>query len=81
MYNQRMANGKHEENNPRRRPSRPPGMFVPIDSPIRKEEKEMRRMAGNPEVMSTKEQEAVADEALRKRPKQTRYTHDEEDDV
>lgn len=76
-----MANGKHEENNPRRRPSRPPGMFVPIDSPIRKEEKEMRRMAGNPEVMSTKEQEAVADEALRKRPKQTRYIHDEEDDV
>jgi len=76
-----MANGKHEENNPRRRPSRPPGMFVPIDSPIRKEEKEMRRLAGNPEVMSTKEQEAVADEALRKRPKQTRYIHDEEDDV
>ncbi len=75
-----MANGKHEENNPRRRPSRPPGMFVPIDSPIRKEEKEMRRMAGNPEVMSTKEQEAVADEALRKRPKQTRYIHDDDEE-
>jgi hypothetical protein len=56
-------------------------MFVPIDSPIRKEEKEMRRLAGNPEVMSTKEQEAVADEALRERPKQTRYIHDEEDEL
>ena len=51
-----MANGKHEENNPRRRPPRPPGLFVPLDSPIRKDEKEMLRLAGNPEVMSSKEQ-------------------------
>ena len=77
-----MAKGKPEENNPKRRPKRPrpPGLFVPLDSPIRKEEKEMRRLAGNPESMSSKEQEAVADEALRKRPKQTRYMHDEEED-
>jgi len=39
-----MAKGKPEENNPKRRPKRPrqPGLFVPLDSPIRKEEKEMR---------------------------------------
>ena len=52
-----MAKGKPEENNPKRRPKRPrpPGMFVPLDSPIRKEEKEMRRQAGLPQGMHSEE--------------------------
>lgn len=72
-----MANGKHEENNPRRRPSRPPGLFVPIDSPIRKDEKEMRRLAGNPESMDSEEQLQRAEKASRKRPPDTTSLHDE----
>jgi len=73
-----MAKGKPEENNPKRKPPRPPGLFVPINSPIRKEEKEMRRLAGLPESMSSDEAIKRADEALRKRPKQTRYLHDKD---
>jgi len=39
-----MAKGKPEENNPKRRPKRPrpPGLSVPLNSSIRKKEKEMR---------------------------------------
>lgn len=74
-----MAKGKPEENNPKRRPKRPrpPGMFVPLDSPIRKEEKEMRRQAGLPQGMHSEEQLKLADEALRERPPSTRALHDE----
>lgn len=74
-----MAKGKPEENNPKRRPKkpRPPGMFVPLDSPIRKEEKEMRRQSGFPQGMHSEEQLKYADEALRERPPSTRDIHDE----
>jgi hypothetical protein len=73
-----MAKGKPEENNPKRRPSRPRAS-VPRDSPLLAEQKEQRRLAGNPEFMSSKEQEEMADEALRERPRQTRYMHDKDD--
>ena len=74
-----MAKGKPEENNPKRRPKkpRPPGMFVPLDSPIRKDEKEMRRQARLPLGMHSEEQLKLADEALRERPKSTSALHDE----
>lgn len=88
-----MARGKPEENNPKRRPQKPkhpiphaPGNFktfgkwghsVPLDSPLRKEEKEMRRFYGLPESMNTAEQLRYADEALRKRPQSPRDEFDE----
>jgi len=71
-----MARGKPEENNPKRRPQKPKSS-VPLDSPLRKEEKEMRRFYGLPESMNTAEQLMYADEALRKRPKPPRDEFDE----
>jgi hypothetical protein len=73
-----MAKGKPEEHNPKRKPVRPKAS-VPRDSPLLAEQKEQRRLAGNPEYMSSKEQEEMADEALRERPRQTRYMHDKDD--
>lgn len=73
-----MAKGNSEENNPKRRPKRPrpPGLFVPLDSPIRKEEKEMRRISGIPQGIGSHEQIKLAEEALRERPPSTSDIHD-----
>jgi len=78
LYTYIMAKGKPEENNPKRRPKKPTPakLFVPLDSPIRKDEKEMRRISGIPQGLSSHEQLKFAEEALRERPPSTSEIHD-----
>jgi len=78
-----MAKGKPEEHNPKRRPSRPPGLFVPLDSPIRKDEKEMRSLSGIPQGIGSTDLLRILDGAeflensRRERSKRTSEIHDE----
>jgi len=78
-----MAKVKHEEHNPKRRPSRPPGLFVPLDSPIRKDEKEMRELSGIPQGIGSTDLLRILDgaefleDSRRERSKRTSEVHDE----
>jgi hypothetical protein len=78
-----MAKGKPEEHNPKRRPPRPSGLFVPLDSPIRKDEKEMRELSGIPQGIGSTDLLRILDGAeflensRRERSKRTSEIHDE----
>ena len=78
-----MAKGKPEEHNPKRRPSKPSGLFVPLDSPIRKDEKEMRSLSGIPQGIGSTDLLRILDgaeflkDSRRERSKRTSEIHDE----
>ena len=77
-----MAKGKPEEHNPKRKPVRPKAS-VPRDSPLLKEQREQRRLAGIPQRIGSSDLLNILDSAdflegsRRERSKRTSEVHDE----